>query len=287
MSLHADLSGVKIGDDYPVRIVGVINVSPESFYKGSVRVDLDEVSETARRMVEEGADIIDVGAMSTAPYLKGEIPVEEEARRLSTAIKTIQASVNVPISADTKRSMPARAALNAGADILNDVSGLKEDPGMAPLVAERKVGTIICACEKKKAGNGPVERVLGALRESLEVARKAGVLEERIVVDPAIGFIRDARIPWYDWDCEIINRLESLRALGRPIHVGVSRKSFIGKLTDRATPEERLFGSLSAAAIAVYNGAHAIRTHDVAATKDAVRMAGALRERLAHSRDGG
>lgn len=278
MSLLADLAGVKVGDAYPVRIVGVINVSQESFYKGSVRTSSEEIVASALSMVREGADIIDIGAMSTAPYLKTEISTEEEKKRLVSAVKAVKQTVKLPVSADTIRSGPAEAAIKAGADILNDVSGLKSDEIMAKVAAEYDVPLIIVANEKRKGKGAPVERVIIALKQSLNLAQKAGISLEKVVIDPGIGFFRHTELPWYIWDCDVIGSLKKLRVLERPIHIGVSRKSFIGKILNQDKPEQRLYGSLSATAIAVFNGAHMVRTHDVASTIEVVRLAEQIRK---------
>jgi dihydropteroate synthase len=277
MALLADLAGVKVGDAYPVCIVGIINVSPESFYKSSVKTSLEDIVATAWSMIREGANIIDIGAMSTAPYLRTEISIEEETKRLVSAIKAVKEAVNIPVSADTTRSRPAGAAIKAGADILNDVSGLKNDEEMAKSVADYDIPLIMVAHEKQQGKGSPIERVIVALKESLNLAQKAEISLEKVVIDPGIGFFRRTEWPWYIWDCNVIGNLQKLRALERPIHIGVSRKSFMGKILNQDKPEQRLHGSLSATAIAVFNGAHMIRTHDVDSTVEAVRLAEQIR----------
>jgi len=278
MSLLADLAGVKVGDAYPVRIVGVMNVSPESFYKGSVKTSSEEIVAWALSMVSAGADIIDIGAMSTAPYLQTEISTEEETKRLVSAIKAVKEVINIPVSADTTRSQPAEAAIKAGADILNDVGGLRNDKQMAKIVAEYGVPLIIVAKEKHKGKGFPIERVIGALKQSLNLAQRAGISLEKVIIDPGIGFFRHTELPWYIWDCNVIGNLERLRLFERPIHIGVSRKSFIGKILNQDNPEQRLCGSLCATAIVVFNGAHMVRTHDVASTVEVVRLAEQIRK---------
>ena len=273
----ATLASVEVGDPFPVRIIGVLNVSPESFYPGSVRTSPGELVEAAQAMVSAGADFIDIGAMSTAPYLQTAIPVEEERDRLAEAVAVVSQAVAVPVSADTKRSIPARAAIAAGAKIINDVSGLKNDLAMASLVAEARGGLVLMASETSPQAGPPLKRICAALKESLAIARRAGIPEERMVIDPGIGFFRRTGIPWDEWDAQVIRELKELRCLGRPILVGLSRKSFIGKILQQEKPEDRLIGSLAATAIAVYNGAHIIRTHDVGPTREAVRIAERLR----------
>jgi len=277
--LYANLAGVEVGDGFPVRVVGAINVSPESFYSGSVRRDRAALRQLALQMVDEGADILDIGAMSTAPYLKGAISEQEEEERMVAAVRTLREVVVVPISADTQRSRVAAAALDAGASIINDVSGLSRDPAMATL-AGRAAGVILMACEQGPSTAEPVTMIVRLLRACLTRALAAGVPPQRVVLDPGIGFFRQAVVPWHDLDCIVLAQLSRLRRLGRPILVGVSRKSFIGKITGRSTPAERLHGSVGAAAVAVYNGAALIRTHDVAATVDAVRIAAAIRAKM-------
>lgn len=274
---RSQLAGLEVGDGIPVRIMGVLNVSPESFYQGSVHDNPARLIEAARAMADAGAHIIDIGAMSTAPYLKTLISEEEETARLSWAVSAVAAQVHVPVSADTKRASAARSALNCGARIINDVSGLKHDPAMAPLIAASAVGAILMASEPVPRSGPPLERTLRALRESVEIATQAGMLRSQIVLDPGIGFFRQPGIPWDEWDCLVLRELGQLRQLGLPLLVGASRKSFIGKILDQANPTDRLIGSVACAAIAVYNGAHIIRAHDVRETVEAVRVAERLR----------
>lgn len=272
-SLQSQLAGLDVGDSNPVRVMAVLNVSPESFYQGSVQVHREQIIAQAQAMVDAGANIIDVGAMSTAPYLKTAISAEEESERLSRAIAAIAPSVSIPISADTKRAAPARAALAAGATIINDVGGLKYDQHMAEFIANTSAGLIIMASEPAPQPGSPMVRIRAALQESLSIADHAGIPREHIVLDPGIGFFRQPEILWHEWDRVVLQELASLRELGFPLLVGVSRKSFIGKVLDQPNAADRLIGSLTCAAIAVYNGAHVIRAHDVRETVEAVRMA--------------
>jgi dihydropteroate synthase len=274
--LYANLAGVEVGDGLPARVVGAINVSPESFYGGSVARDPAVLRQLAAQMVEDGADILDIGAMSTAPYLKGAISEQEEEERMAAAVRAVREVVAVPISADTQRGRVAAAALDAGASIINDVSGLWRDPAMAAS-ARRAAGVILMACEQGPSTAAPLTMIVRLLRACLKRARGAGVPPQHIVLDPGIGFFRHAAVAWHDLDCIVLAQLSRLRRLGHPVLVGTSRKSFIGAITGRSTPAERLHGSVAAAAIAVYNGAALVRTHDVAATVDAVRMAAAIR----------
>jgi len=258
--------------------MGAINVSPESFYGGSVRLDPGALRAAALEMVEAGAALIDVGARSTAPYLPTAIDEREEVRRLSRAVEVLSSAVNVPVSADTARAEPAREALAAGARVINDVSGLA-DPALARVVAETGAGLIAMALPTpgELLAEGPVSTVSGCLRRTLGRARMAGILEEHIALDPGIGFFRDGPVSWVEWDVAILAGLERLLELGRPLCVAVSRKSFLGALTGREAPGERLAGSLAATALAVAHGASLVRTHDVRETLDAVRVAARVR----------
>jgi dihydropteroate synthase len=280
----ADLAGVAVGGGCPVVVMGALNVSPESFHAGSVYRDNGALVDTALAMVEAGAALIDVGARSTAPYLDAEIPDDAEARRLAGAVEALVAKLSVPVSADTSRRGPAQAAVESGARVLNDVHGLR-DPELARLAAEHEVGVILMAFPEP-AGQvrerEPVAMTRALLAACLERARRAGIADERVVLDPGIGFFRAGPVSWDVRDAAVLAGLRGLSGLGRPLCVGVSRKSFIGAITGRPAPADRLAGSLAATAVAVVNGAAVIRTHDVAETLDAVRVA----ERLARaSRD--
>jgi dihydropteroate synthase len=261
-----------------VAVVGALNVSPESFYAGSVVTRGEQLLRAASAMARAGAAIIDVGAMSTAPYRVTRISEAEEAERLGAAVGLLAGKLDLPISVDTSRSLPARAALEAGARIVNDVTGLTGDRELAGVVAGAGAGLIAMASERGASAAGdPVEVVLARLGESLELARRAGIPASSIAVDPGIGFFRGGGVVWHEWDCAVLARLGRLRALGRPICVGVSRKSFIGAITGETDPGRRLPGSLAAAAAAVLGGAHLVRAHDVAETAQAVRVAEAVR----------
>ena len=257
--------------------MGVINVSPESFHAGSVYRDDDAVLRAALDMVEAGAALIDVGARSSAPYRETAISEREEIERLVRAVQLLAGKLPVPVSADTCRPGVARVALEAGARIVNDVSALA-DPTLAGVVADHDAGLIVMAAPgPHRRVDAPVPTVTRILRAALATARAAGVAAERLVLDPGIGFFRDADVPWHAWDVAVLADLPALAALGRPLCVGVSRKSFVGALTGRDDPAARLPGSLAATAAAVLGGAALIRTHDVADTIDAVRVAERVR----------
>jgi dihydropteroate synthase len=270
---------VSVGDGLDVAVVGALNVSPESFYSGSVVADADRLLQAAEAMARAGAAWLDVGAMSTAPYLEARIPADQEAERLHWAVGLLTTKLGLPVSADTSRSLPARAALEAGALVINDVTGLHADPALAGLVAEAGAGLVLMAspAAARPYRGQPIETVRASLERSLALARAAGVPEERVLLDPGIGFFRAAPIAWTEWDCRVLADLPALEALGRPLFVGVSRKSFIGALAGAEDPTERLPGTLAAIAAAVLGGAHVIRAHDVAETVQAVKVAQAIR----------
>jgi dihydropteroate synthase len=273
---YANLAGLEVGDRFPVRVAAAINVSPESFYSSSVARGRRALQQRAELMLEEGADLLDIGAMSTAPYRKGLISEAEEMRRITAAVEALREVARVPISVDTQRSRVAGAALRAGAAIINDVSGFAGDANMGR-VARDAGGVILMAREERPSAQSPVAQVGGLLRRALRRAAAAGIPAQRIVLDPGVGFFRRGILPWYEFDCVILAELRRFRRLGRPLLVGPSRKSFIGRLTQRDDPAQRLHGSLAAVSVAVYNGAAMIRTHDAAATLDAARVAAAIR----------
>jgi len=275
VSHRATLAGVAVGGDAPVVVIGALNVSPESFYSGSVHSRPDDLLTAALAMVEAGAAIIDVGARSTAPYRATALPLDVERARLVHAVEALAAKLPVPVSADTTSATVAEAALERGARIVNDVSGLG-DPAMARVVERHGASLLLMAHPGSAAtprSGEPVAIVRATLSAALDRARAAGIPDARVALDPGIGFFRDEAWPWPAWDLHVLANLAALHEIGRPLAVGVSRKSFIGAVTGRAEPAERLAGSLAAAVMAVSRGAAAIRTHDVAETIDAVRMA--------------
>jgi dihydropteroate synthase len=266
------LADVLVGPGYPVRIMGVINVSPESFFKKSIPTSKKSLIKIVRQMEKDGADFIDVGAMSSAPYLKTQISEDEEIKRLEWAVKIISKTTSLPISIDSFRARPAMAGLNAGGKILNDITGLKADPKMLQ-VAKKAHGLILMANPMTTVGQkNPIATTKKILKQDILHATNAGISPSKIVVDPGIGFFRHAKIPWWKWDITTLKELAELKQLGVPLLVGVSRKSFIGEILNIKNPENRLAGSLAATAWAVLNGASIIRTHDVLATKQVIRI---------------
>ena len=256
-----------IGPEHPVRIMGVINLSPESFYKGSTAKTADEFLLQMERVVSEGADIIDIGGASTAPknvYGTSEVSREEEIRRILVALGSLE-HVKRPISIDTTSSEVAEIAIDMGASIVNDVSGLMNDQRMAKFVADREVPVILMAMCDPPCGS--IQKSIDSLSTSLKVAKDSGIDSDKIILDPGFGF---GKLP--DVDLSLLRNLDKFVAFEKPLLVGISRKAFIGHMLQQGNPNDRLIGSLAATSIAVANGANMIRTHDVSETRIAVRM---------------
>ncbi|OYV11421.1 MAG: dihydropteroate synthase [Methanosaeta sp. ASM2] len=257
-----------MGDRRPVRLMGVINLSRESFYQGSV-AGPEEALSLARAMQEQGADIIDVGAVSTAPGSPA-ISEELERRRLFPALGDILDSLDITVSVDTQRPAIAADALSRGAHCINDVSGLCR-PQMASTVAEHEGSLIIMASRKRAGDLLCLEEIIPLLGERMREAETAGVSPERIILDPGIGRWIPEKTAAHD--LAILDGFKRLRCLGRPVVAALSRKTFIGECLHQPDPFQRLQGSLAATAIAVYLGAHIVRTHDVAASRETVALA--------------
>lgn len=271
MISKAELGGVKVGDGCPVAMIGVLNLSPESFYSGSVVRGSAQALRRARRMLEQGADIIDIGAVSTAPNVEP-ISLDTERRRILPIIKILANKIDAPVSVDTQRAAIAEEALEIGAKIINDVSGLKSDPRMADVLAKSKCSAILMAARKRPGDVRTVAEIKCELYNSLNICKRSKIDVQKIVIDPGIGFGKGG-----DYDVQILANLKKLKDLGRPICVAVSRKAFIGRILGLKDPADRLAGSLAATAVAVINGADVVRTHDVEETLRAVRVAEAIR----------
>ena len=275
------LGTVRVGGSNPVRIMGILNTSPESFYKKSVSIGKQKIVDAVHSMEEEGADFIDVGGMSTAPYLSTMVSEKTEVSRIIKAVKIIQQASNLPISVDTCRSVIAREALELGVDIINDVTGLKYDHMMPKIIEKYRPSLVLCAYSKKTITGNQLLKTKYLLRESLEIAKSAKIYRTKIVLDPAIGFFRKKgrnsfftkiNSDWVKRDLLILENLRSIK-LNNPILVSVSNKSFIGKILKKQNPSDRLAGSLAAEAVCVLNGADIIRTHNVSETREAVTVA--------------
>ena len=274
------LGRVPVGDSHPVRLMGIINLSRESFYKGSV-AGPNEALSLAAAMQEQGADIIDLGAVSTAP---GSPPISEavEQERLFPALKNILDNLDIPISIDTQRASIAGDALSRGASCINDVSGLS-DPNMAASVAEYDGSLIIMASRQRAGDLLQINEIIALLGERVRAAAQAGICPAKISVDPGIGKWIPEKTPAHD--LAILDGMLRLRVLQRPVVAAISRKSFIGERLHKPDPFQRLAGTLAATAIAVYLGAHIVRTHDIAASRDTIAMAKAIRGRPAEAKD--
>jgi dihydropteroate synthase len=250
-------------------VMGILNCTPDSFYPTTRATTIKEAMKTAREMIEAGVDIIDVGGESTRPGSES-VPVEEEIRRVMPVIQTLREASDVMISVDTRRKDVAERALDAGADIVNDISGLRHNEDLARLVARRKVPIVLMhmqgtprTMQQKPFYKNTISEILRELYSSIAAATSAGIAPEMIIVDPGIGFgkrIQD--------NLRIIRELASLKSLNFPILIGLSRKGFIGEILDRPV-EKRLVGTVTANTLAILNGANIIRVHDVA---DAVEM---------------
>jgi len=280
----AKLGKIGIGGKNPVRIMGILNTSPESFYKKSIKTTKIHVKNTVKQMENEGANFIDVGGMSTAPYLSTTVSEKIESKRILDAIKIIQNITNLPISVDTCRAKVAKDALEFGVEIINDISGLKYDPKMQEIVSEFTPSLILCAYDSKTVFGNTIVATKKLLRESLKLAKKSNISSEKIVLDPAIGFFRNTgeghfftkiKSNWIDRDLSIIKNLKSIKQ-NYPILISVSNKSFLGHILGKENPTDRLFGSIAVETISVINGVDIIRTHNVEATKDAIIIASKL-----------
>ena len=281
------LGNVGVGGTNPVRIMGILNTSSESFYKKSIKTSKQSISDTVKEMELDGADVIDVGGMSTAPYLSTLISEKEEFNRISKAIKIIQNNSNLPISVDTCRAEVANSALELGVDIINDISGLKYDSKMIKVISNYNPSLILCAFDTKLVTGNPISSTKTLLRKSLAITKKVNFPSNKIVLDPAIGFFRKSgkgqfftkiRSDWYERDLKVLQNLKSIKQK-YPLLISVSNKSVIGKILQKENPSDRLFGSIAAEVVSVLNGADIIRTHNVSETKDAVLVASKLSKR--------
>ncbi len=257
-------------------IMGILNVTPDSFSDGNRFLDPGRAVDRALEMAAQGADIIDIGGESTHP---GAEPVDagEELKRLLPVIERLAGKLPCPLSVDTWKSAVARETVSAGAEIINDISGLTFDPGMAAVVAQSGAGAVLMHTrgtpQTMQADTGYDDllgEVIQGLRRSMDIALAAGVERERIVIDPGIGFAKDGTA-----NREILRRLREFTGLGLPLLVGTSRKGFIGAVLGRERGD-RIFGTAATVALAIANGASILRVHDVAEMRDVADMAHAL-----------
>jgi len=260
-------------------VMGVLNVTPDSFSDGGQFFSPERAVAHAEQTINEGADLIDIGGESTRPGSEF-VAEEEELRRVIPVIERLAGISSVPISIDTTKSSVARAALGAGAEIVNDISGLRFDPQIADEVANAKAGLILMhsrgtpkTMQQLPPADNLLKEVIDGLRESVSLTQQRGVASQSIAIDPGIGFGKTA-----EQNLELIANLDQIaRALENfPIMIGASRKSFIGKLLDSAPADQRLYGTIASTVVAAMNGAHIVRVHDVKAAVDAVRIVEAI-----------
>ncbi len=258
-------------------IMGILNITPDSFSDGGVYFDKEKAVEHALRMQEEGADIIDIGGESTRPGAKA-VTLKEEIKRVVPVIEALAKKVSIPISIDTYKSAVADAAISAGASIVNDISGLRFDRRMPKVAARHKTPVVIMHIkgtpknmQKNPSYKSLIPEIVDYLTGSIAIARDAGIPDDMIIIDPGIGFGKTL-----EHNLEIINRLNEFRGFEKPILIGPSRKSFIGKILGGLPAEERIEGTASAVAIGIFNGANIIRAHDVKAMSRVAKVADAV-----------
>jgi dihydropteroate synthase len=262
-------------------IMGILNVTPDSFFGGGRYLDAQSAVSRAFELEQAGADILDIGGESTRPGADP-ISVEEEVARVMPVIESLRGKLRIPVSLDTQKAKVAEAGLKAGAEIVNDVSGLRADPELAEVVRRHRAPLILTHMRgsPKSMHRGPFARdvmrdILQGLRASIRVARRAGIPESKLLLDPGIGFGKN-----YRQNFEVLARLHQLARLGYPVVVGVSRKGFIGwALAEKRQPwppEKRQWGTAAAVTAAILNGAHVVRVHDVSEAAQISRIADAI-----------
>ena len=281
------LGNLVVGKKNKITIMGILNVSPESFYKKSVKSTKSQISKYLLEMEENNTDIIDIGGMSTAPYLKTIVSEKIESERITKTIKIIQNLSNIPISVDTCRASVAKDALELGVDVINDISGLKYDNEMPQIIEKYNPSLILCSYSKQLVKGNLISETKRLLNESIKIAQKSHISKNNIVVDPAIGFFRRSsdvknKLPytkitsdWVERDIQIVKRLKLLKT-NFPILVSISNKSFIGKLLGKENPADRNTGTAIAEMLSIINGASIIRTHNPQITSDVIKLTKSL-----------
>ncbi|MFM8440917.1 MAG: dihydropteroate synthase [Acidobacteriota bacterium] len=261
-------------------VMGILNVTPDSFSDGGRKMTVDDALRAAEQMVEEGVDIIDIGGESTRPAAS-KVSADEETARTQPVIEALAKRFDVPISIDTTKSDVASAALNSGAEIVNDISGLRFDPDLASVVSSHKAALVLMHLRgtfETMHSQEPVDEILpeviSGLRTSIGTAMAAGIESSRMVIDIGIGFSKTV-----EQNLELIARLDEICDAfpGYPMLVGASRKSFIGRILDDAPSDKRLYGTLAAHLIALWNGADILRVHDVREAVESLRVVAALK----------
>ena len=267
---------VKIGNREFARqghtyIMGILNVTPDSFSDGGRYQEMDQALFHVEEMIREGMDLVDIGGESTRPGYTP-VSVEEEICRVFPVIEGVKSRFDIPISLDTCKSEVAKAGIAAGADLINDIWGLKYDPEMAGVIAEANSACCLMHNRREAVYADYMKEVLQDLEETLDMAHKAGIMDDKIILDPGVGFGKT-----YENNLEIIHRLDMLSSLGYPVLLGASRKSVIGN-TLNLPKEERVEGTIVTSVYAVLKGAMFVRVHDVKENMRAVRMAEAIRD---------
>lgn len=254
-------------------IMGILNVTPDSFSDGGKIIGIDAALKRAEQMKGDGAAIIDVGGESTRP---GFTPVsaEEEMNRILPVIEAIKANIDIPVSVDTYKSDVAEAAILAGADLINDIWGLKADPRMAEVIAKHQVACCLMHNRNNTEYSNFMQDVIGDLKESVYLAQKAGISEDKIILDPGVGFAKN-----YEQNLTVIHEIEKVVELGYPILLGTSRKSVIGLTLDLPS-DERVEGTLVTTVIATQKGCGFVRVHDVKENYRAIQMTKAIYKRI-------
>ena len=259
------LIGGKEFNDGHTHIMGILNVTPDSFSDGGKYTESEKAVKHALRMIEEGAEVIDVGGESTRPgYVQ--ISEDEEIERVCPIIERIKKELEVPVSLDTYKGKVAKAGIVAGADMINDIWGLKYDSDMAGIIAENKVACCLMHNRDNTMYGDFIKDVVGDLMESVEIARNAGISEDRIILDPGVGFGKN-----YEHNLMVMRNLGRFNELGYPMLLGVSRKSVIGFALD-LPKDERLEGTIATSVLAAVNRYSFVRVHDVKENYRAVKM---------------
>ena len=281
------LGDLVVGRKNEITIMGILNLSPESFYKNSIKSTKSQISKYVTELEDNGANIIDIGGLSTAPYLKTIVSEKTESNRVTKTIKIIQNLSNIPISVDTCRASVANDALELGIDVINDISGLKYDKNMPKIIEKYQPSLILCSYSKNAVKGNLISETKRLLNESIKIAQNAHISKDKIVVDPAIGFFRRSsdvknKLPYTkinsDWaqrDIELIKKLKLFKTTF-PILVSISNKSFLGKLLKKEDPVDRNIGTALAEMISIINGASIIRTHNPKITSDVIKITKSL-----------
>ena len=252
-------------------VMGILNITPDSFSDGGVYHTVDEALYRVEQMISEGMDVLDIGGESTRPGYT-QVSDEEEIGRVIPMIEKVKSRFDTAISLDTYKSKVAAAVIAFGVDLINDIWGLKYDPGMAGVVAQAGVACCLMHNRKEDVYENYIDEVLCDLKETIDIAHAAGISDDRIILDPGVGFGKS-----YEQNLEVIDRLESLHSLGYPILLGASRKSVVG-LTLELPVQQRLEGTIVTTIYAVQKGAMFVRVHDVKENARAIRMTEAIRD---------